>query len=89
MTLTALLTALAGPLAIRVLASLGIGWVTYEGLSLVAQAAIDQIVAAWGQMPMQAAQLASLMGLPQALGILLGAVVARISLTTVTRLGKL
>lgn len=89
MSLTALLTALAGPLAVRVLAALGIGWVTYEGLGLAAQAAIDQLTTQWGQLPASAAQIASLMGLSQSLGIILGAVVARLSISSFTRLGKL
>lgn len=86
--LAAWLLAMAAPLAARVLASLGIVWLTYESVGLLVTAAQGQVAALWGGMPLAMLQLATLSGLTGAVGILLGGMAARAALTAVSRLGK-
>lgn len=82
------LLAAAWPLAKKVLLMLGIGWITYEGLTLATNAVIQSAQANWGQMTGAALQLCSLGGIPDMLGIICGALVARASLMALGKLGK-
>lgn len=86
--LAAFLLSLAWPLAKKVLVALGIGWATYEGLSVLAGAVQTQVISAWGQLGGTTLQLLSLGGWPQAVGILLGALAARAALLAVGKLTK-
>jgi len=87
-SLAAWLLALAWPLAKQVLLALGIGWLTYEGLSLVGAQVQAEIIGLWGQVSADTLKMASLIGIPQSLGIMLGALAGRIALVSVARLGK-
>jgi len=86
--LAAWLLAMAGPLAAKVLASLGIVWLTYEVLNTLAASVQAQVIALWGGMPAAMLALANLAGLTGAVGIMLGALVARAGLVAAARLGK-
>ena len=79
----------AWPVVKKVLVMLGIGWATYEGLGLLADQVQQQVVAYWGQMPAAFIQVGSLAGIPQAIGITLGAITARVSFVAVGKLTKL
>lgn len=83
------LAAAAGPIVKQVLVSLGIGFISYAGLMLVVEGVIEHVQTSYGQLPAAAAALASLLGVDTALGIMLGAMVARATYAAVTRLGKL
>lgn len=76
------------PLAKKVLLMLGIGWVTYEGVGLLVGQVTTEVVALWGGIPTAMLQIASLGGLPQSVGIILGAIAARASLVALSHLGK-
>ena len=82
------LLAAAWPIAKKVLLMLGIGWVTYEGLGLIATQVQNEIITIWGTMPANTLKMASLMGIPQAIGIVLGALAARVAFVAVGKLGK-
>lgn len=84
----AFLIAAIWPLAKKVLIMLGIGFVTYEGLSLLANNAIQAAQANWSQLSITSLQMLSLMGAPDALGIICGALVARVSFIAFGKLGK-
>lgn len=86
--LAAWLLAMAGPLAARVLASLGIVWLTYEVLTTLASNVQSQVTTLWGGMPAAMLAFANLTGLTGAVGIMLGALVARAALAAAARLGK-
>ena len=88
MQLFAWLLAAAWPIAKKVLLMLGIGWVTYEGLSLLGGQVVAEVSAIWGTMPAAMLQMASLLGIPQSIGIVLGAMTARIAYVAVGKLGK-
>jgi len=83
------LMAAAWPLVKQVLVALGIGWLTYEGLSAVGTQINIEITRLWGTMPASMIQMASLLGIPQSIGIVLGGIAGRISLTAVGKLGKI
>ncbi|MDK6078352.1 DUF2523 domain-containing protein [Massilia varians] len=68
------------PLAIRVVAALGFSAVTYTGVT----ALVDQLVASaqqnWSSMPAAVLQLCALSGIPQVLGMIFGAYMARVAM---------
>lgn len=83
------LLALVWPLAKKVLLALGIGVLTYSGLSVLASQAQNEIISLWGQVPGDMSNMAALLGIPQAFGVILGGVMARVALISVGRLGRI
>lgn len=83
----AFLVALAGPVARRVLASLGLGVISYAGLSLVAVQVKDAVIANYGNLSGVVLDLMNLIGFGQAVGILLGAIIARAAFAAISRIG--
>lgn len=77
--LIAWLWAIAGPLAMSVLTSLGIGYVTYKGIDLSLEFLILRAQNNWAVIPAEILQLASLSGIPEALSIVFAAYSARVS----------
>lgn len=88
MQLIAFLLAAAWPIAKKVLVAMGIGYATYSGLTLIADQVKNEIVGAWGQLGSAALQILTLGGVPQALGILLGALTAGAAMMAAARLSK-
>jgi hypothetical protein len=82
------LIALAGPIVKRALLALGIGWITYKGLDVLLQNVIGAIQQNFGAFSGQAAQIFWLSGFGTAVGIILGAIAARLSMMVLGRLGK-
>lgn len=82
------LLAAAAPLAKRVLVSLGIGWVSYAGITAALGAVQNQIISYWGSMSADVSNILSLFGFGESLGIILGGMAARAALMAVDRLGK-
>ena len=80
MTLFSFLAAAVGPLAIRILLALGISAVTFVGVDLVVQALVGRVVSSYSGLPAATLQLVSLAGVGQGLGVVLGAVNARLAL---------
>lgn len=77
-SLSSLLMKLAGPMAMRILTSLGIGTLTYVGVSEAMDGLISAMTSAWSGLPSDVLALVSLAGVPQGLGIVCGAFTARI-----------
>lgn len=88
-TIATFLAQAVGPLAKRVLVALGIGTVTYAGLDVAFGAARDLVVSNYGQMSGDVANLVSLAGVGQAIGIILGALAARVGMAALSHLGKI
>jgi len=89
-SLAAWLLAMAGPLAVRVLAALGVGWVSYAGYQLVVTAVVSSVGGLWGGLPAAVAGLSGLLGLTTAVGVMVGGVSARVALVVANKvLGKL
>lgn len=74
------LASVATPIAQRVLAGLGMGVVTYVGLSAVMSQIQSGVLSNWALLPPVASQLLALSGVPQAIGIMLGGLAARFSM---------
>lgn len=73
----------------RILASLGMGFVVYGSVMVLFNALISQAQSAWGQFGGPALQIASLAGIPDALGIILGSILARVSIEFLPKLSRL
>lgn len=89
MTIGAFLGAAAGPLARRVLQALGIGIISYAGLSVALNGAINELKGAWGGLGGPTLQIIQLAGFQHAVGIICGAMVAKLSFTITERLGRI
>ena len=79
MNLWGFLSAAAVPLVLRVLAGLGIGVLTYTGVDTGLNALISQAQQSWGGLPGDVLGLASVAGIPSCLGIVMGAMTARVT----------
>lgn len=73
----------------RVLSALGIGWLSYAGISAAVAGLVTQTFAAWNAIPAAIYQLVSLAGFTDALGITTAAFVTRAAISALPRLGKL
>lgn len=88
-SLANLLLSLGWPIVRKVLVMLGIGVVTYGAMTTLLNSVIAQAQASWGQIAGVALQLSSLGGIPQVLGIITGAMVARVSFMVAGKLAIL
>lgn len=75
-----LLMGLVGPMALRVLTVLGIGTVTFTGVAASVQGLIDVAVVNYSGLSADVLALAGIAGVPQALGIICGALTARVGM---------
>lgn len=80
MTLAQFLLSLVGPLVSRALVYLGIGLATVTGLDAITDAMISAMQGYWNGLPGAVLQLASLAKVPEGLGIVVGAQVAKVLL---------
>lgn len=78
MNVFAWLLAAIGPLVIRAIVALGFSVVTYAGVMVLLNQLISSAQSSWASLPASVIQLCTLAGIPQALGILVGAYAARI-----------
>lgn len=85
-TLSGVLTALAAPLAKKVLAALGMGIVSYAAITAALAGVTSAITSAYGAITGDIAAILSLAGFGQAMGIILGAMAARITYAQLNQL---
>lgn len=78
-TLAGLLMGLAGPIILRILVTLGVGIVTFTGVTAGLQGLIGMAQSSWSALPAAMLALASIAGVPQGLGIIAGAMTARVA----------
>lgn len=88
MNLWAFLASAVGPLLVRALAYVGISILTVTGVDAVCAALQSSAQNSWGGMPSAVLGLASLAGVPQALGIIFGAFNARLTLWLATSMTR-
>lgn len=69
-----------GPLAIRALTLIGFTAVTFTGVTALTDSLVSQAQTSWAGLPADVLALAAIAGLPQALGLVFGAMVARTAL---------
>lgn len=87
MTLAGFLLGIVGTLAGRVLLSLGIGWISYAGVSAALSAVRGHIEAVWGASS-AAMNIMFMAGMGEAVGILLAAFSVRAAFYGIAKLGK-
>lgn len=80
MSISQLLLALAGPMVLRVLTLLGIGTLTFTGVTAGVDGLIAYAQSSFSALPSAILSLASLAGVPQGLGIVAGAISGRVGL---------
>lgn len=85
-TFAGLLTALAGPIAKKVLLSLGVGAVTYVGLQAAASGAISASQNAMVGLPAAVAQILAMGGVFTAMSIIAGGIMAGVTMIAVKKL---
>lgn len=83
------LVALAAPSAIRILAALGIGVVSYAALTAALNSALSAAQSSWGGLTGDALALIQMSGSSTALSIVAGALIARLSLMTLKKFAVL
>lgn len=86
--LGAFLTASVVPLVKKVLLALGLGTITYAGLQTAFDAAQGQVISHYGAMSGGTLQLVNLAGVGQAIGIILGALAARVGIAALSKIGR-
>lgn len=79
-TFATLLMSLAGPMVLRVLTVLGMGTVTFTGVAAGLQSLIDIAINNYGGLRGDTLALCGLLGIPQALGIIAGAMTSRVGM---------
>jgi hypothetical protein len=80
---------MAAPIVKRVLVALGFGVTTYVGLDLAFAGVRNAVVSSYGGLTAEALQIVSMTGIGQAIGIILGAYTAKLSLIALSHFGKL
>lgn len=86
--LGAFLSTSIGALVKRAMLAIGLGTITYSGLQAAFDAAQAQVISNYGLMPSNALALADLAGVGAAIGILLGALAARVGIAVVSKFGR-
>lgn len=77
-----------GALAKKVLTALGIGWVSFNGITELASQVKDQVMTAWGGLPAEVLAIATIAGFGTAFGVILSAVTYKAALSAMSWLGK-
>lgn len=85
----AFLVAAVGPLAIRALVAIGFAAVSFAGVTTAFQGLTNYAQTQWAGLPAAVLQLATLFAVPQALGIIFGAMAARIGIWAAANGSKL
>lgn len=85
----AFLLGLVGPLATRVMIALGLGVISYAGLSLIAEQVRDAIIDKYSLISGSVLDLLNLIGFGEAIGIVLGAIIARAAFAAVSKIGAM
>lgn len=88
-TFTAWVLSLVVPIVQRVLVALGLGTIAYTGLSTLGAALTIAVASSWGQVAVSIIAIATLGGIPQSMGIILGALAARLAYMAVGKIGKM
>ena len=78
--LAAFLMSMMGPLALRVLTAVGLSTITFTGVTVALQSMIDVAVTNYASLPSDILGLAGVAGIPQCVGIICGAMVARVGM---------
>lgn len=89
MNFSTLFVSLATPLARRVLTALGIGLISYGAVQAAFNAAQSQLLILYGSAGSTVTWMLESAGFNVAMGIVLGAIAAKVGLNALSRFGKL
>lgn len=85
----ALLIWFASTLGARLLVSLGMGFLSFSLITVTATSMITTFTSVWNGIPSAMLSVLSLAGFPTALGWIVGAWLARLSLNSLSKIGRL
>lgn len=88
-TLTSWLMSMVEPLVRKGLAAVGLGWVTFEGVTGLLDGVRNSVMSGWSAMAPTVYDVLALAGFLDAVGILLGAMATIAGLATMSRLGRI
>ena len=80
MNFVTLLMGLVAPMVARAVIALGFTAVTFTGVTVLTQSLVNSAVASWATMPAAVLQLVALSGIPEVIGLLFGALTARVAM---------
>lgn len=80
MNLALWVLSLVGPMAIRLVAALGFTAVAYTGVTALVTKLVETAQTNWAAMPAAVLQLCTLSGIPQVMGMIFGAYMARVAM---------
>lgn len=80
MNVYAWIISILGPLVVRVVVALGFTAVTYTGVTALVDSLLLIAQNNWSSMPLSVLQLATLSGIPQVMGMIFGAYMARVAM---------
>lgn len=80
---------ITGPVVVKVLATLGLGVVSYVGFDAGLTLIFNQIQTSFGTMPADISSLIFLSGVPTGMGMILSALFARIAFVQVSKIQRL
>lgn len=86
--LAAWVLSLVSPLVLRVMALLGLGVVSYAAIVPLLNTVLSAAASNYGAIPQSISQFLSLVGAPQAFGLIGGAMIARLSLVALSKIGR-
>lgn len=87
--LSSWLLSMVEPLVKRGLAAVGLGWVTFEGITGLLDQVRSNFMASWGGMAPTIYDLIQLAGFLDAVGIIMGAMATIAGLATMSKLGRM
>jgi hypothetical protein len=79
MSIAAWLISLVGPLVVRGIIALGFTAITLTGLTELTNSLVQAAQQNWAGLPVAVLQIASLSGVPESIGLVMGAYVARMA----------
>lgn len=88
-TLTAWLMSMVEPLVKKGLAAVGLGWITFEGVTGLLDQVRNSVMSGWSAMAPTVYDILAMAGFLNAVGIILGAMATIAGLATMSRLGKM
>ena len=89
MSFTGILVWMMSTIGARILASLGMGFLTFAAVTTAADIMLGEFSAMWGTLPADVFNIISLAGFPEALGWIIGAYLSRLALNALPKLSKL
>lgn len=89
MNFIGILSWLMSSIGANILVSLGIGFISYGAVTVAAESLIDTFATTWSGLPSAVLSIFSLAGFPQALGLIIGAYLARLAFNNIPKLGKI